>query len=189
MRLIVGLGNPGKSYIKTRHNVGFHLLDAIARDRGVEINKKKFSGLYGIDKSSKDPLIFLKPQAYMNNSGQVVKKFVDYYDIKTENILIIYDDNHLEVGNYKLKAQGSSGGHKGLKSIEQHLQTEEYKRIKIGIGRDMQMLTSDYVLGKFSTAQWAEIKDLELKIIAIFTDYLKYDFDKVMNLHNQKNTL
>ena len=184
----MGLGNPGRAYNNTRHNVGFAMIDAIAQAKNVKINKKKHQGLYCIGKWQNQTVILLKPQAFMNNSGIVVRKFVDYFNVAREDVLIIYDDYHLEVGNYKLKAQGSSAGHKGLKSIEEHLQTTNYKRLKIGISRDEQMMLSDYVLGKFSREQQKKIKSLENEIIQIFDDYLQYDFDKVMAIHNEKNT-
>ncbi len=188
MKLIVGLGNPGRSYKNTRHNVGFQMLDAIAAAKKIKIDKKKYQSLYYIGKWNEETVILLKPQTFMNNSGMAVRRFVDYYNIAVDDILIIYDDYYLEVGDYKLKASGSSAGHNGLKSIEKNLQTTNYKRLKIGISRQPDMLLSDYVLGKFSKAEAEKIKELEKKVVAIVEHYLQYDFEKVMSIYNEKST-
>ncbi len=153
MHLIVGLGNPGKTYQKNRHNVGFLLIERFAEKKGLKICKKKFKGLYEIYNHENKQTILLKPQTHMNNSGEIVKKYIDYFQIPIENVLIIYDDYYIEVGNFKLKEAGGPAGHNGLKSIENHLGTDQYKRLKIGISRDQEMLMSDYVLGNFNKEQ------------------------------------
>ena len=131
MKLIVGLGNPGKEYVNTRHNVGFIVLDYYL---GHVKYKEKFNGLYyELDKGEK--IIFLKPQTFMNNSGDCVKKFVDYYKIDSNDILIIHDDLDLEIGKIKYKYNSSSGGHNGIKSIINMLGTQEFLRLKIGISK------------------------------------------------------
>ena len=113
MKLIVGLGNPGKEYEKTRHNMGFMFLDHYAKEKGLEINKKKFNGLYIDFVNNGEKTILLKPQTYMNLSGESVRAFVDFFKIPVEDILVISDDLDIKIGKYKLRPTGSSGGHKG----------------------------------------------------------------------------
>ena len=131
MKLIVGLGNPGHEYENTRHNVGFKTIDKYASILGVSITKSKFNGLYVETMTQNEKIILLKPQSYINLSGEVIRKFVDFYKISVDDILIIHDDLDLAIGTFKLKKKGSSGGHNGLKNIELHLGTQMYKRIKI----------------------------------------------------------
>ncbi len=186
MRLIIGLGNPGKEYLNSRHNVGFRVVDRFAEKKQLKINQKKFNGLYVSFLHNDEKIMLLKPQCFMNNSGEVVKKFIDYYQISVEDILVLYDDYYIEVGDFKLKASGSSAGHNGLKSIEKHIDSKNYKRIKIGISRDQQMLLSDYVLSKFSKEQLKEIDKITEKLVIVLDDYLDWDFDKLMSIYNEK---
>lgn len=184
MKLIVGLGNPGIEYNNTRHNVGFMALDKLSQYLNIEINKNKFDGLYGEKIINNEKVIFLKPQKYMNLSGEVVRKYVDFFKIEIEDILIINDDLDLPVGKLKIKYKGSCGGHNGLRNIEQHLNTSEYKRIKIGISNNKLLDTKDYVLGKFNTEDLNLINETLDKIPQIFDDYIKYSFDKLMSKYN-----
>ena len=123
MKLIIGLGNPGNEYKNTRHNIGFEIIDKFAQKHNLSINKKKYNGVYEETFIYNQKVILLKPQAYMNLSGEVVKKFIDFYKIDIKEILIINDDLDLEIGKFKLKQKGSSGGHNGLKNIEQNIGT------------------------------------------------------------------
>ena len=160
MKLVVGLGNPGLKYSKTKHNLGFNVIDEYAKKNKFKINNKKFNGLYEIINLNGDKVLFLKPYSYINLSGEVVRKFVDYYKIDIDDILIINDDLDLDYLDFKLKQKGSSAGHNGLKNIEKHLGTNEYKRLKIGISKDVNIETVDYVLSKFSKK---EIKEFDNK--------------------------
>lgn len=182
MKIIVGLGNPGKEYEQTRHNMGFMIIDAFAKKHQIEINKNKFDGLYTEFIHNKEKIILLKPQKYINLSGEVIKKYIDFFKIPLTDLLIINDDLDLPFGKVKIKYKGSSGGHNGLKNIELHLQTNEYKRIKIGISNNKDMDTKDYVLGKIKD------KDLLEQIIQngvnILEDYLIIPFDNLMNKYN-----
>lgn len=186
MKLIVGLGNKGEEYNNTRHNMGFRAIDAFATFHNVEINKLKMNGLYGEIFNNNEKIILLKPQRYINLSGQVIKEYTDYYKIDIKDILIISDDLDMPIGKIKLKFQGSSGGHNGLKDIEHCLKTKEYKRLKIGISNNKEMSTKDYVLGKLNKAEKEEIDKIMDKIPDILNDYLKYDFNYVMNKYNKK---
>ena len=135
MYLIVGLGNPEEEYSKTRHNMGFNTINKISQQYNIEVKQNKFQALYGSGMIEKEKVILLKPQTYMNLSGNSVKEVVDFYKIEKENILVIYDDMDIEPGKIKIRKKGSSGGHNGMKSIIQMIGTEEFPRIRIGIGR------------------------------------------------------
>ena len=186
MKMIVGLGNPGLEYEMTRHNMGFMMIDAFAKSLNVKIDKKKFNAYYVKMDIAGDSVILVKPQSFINLSGEVVRKFVDYFKINIADILIISDDLDQEIGHYKLKTHGSSGGHNGLKNIEANLNTNEYKRLKIGISNNKLMETKDYVLGKIGSADMKIIEDLKLVVNDILYDFLTLDFAMVMNKYNRK---
>lgn len=186
MLIIVGLGNPGKGYDNTRHNIGFEILNSFAKKNNFNLNEKKFDGLYKkIDMYGKE-VIFLKPQKYMNLSGEVIIKYLKYFNIDVNNMLVIHDDLDITIGSYKLKPKGSSAGHNGLKNIELNLNTQEYKRLKIGISNDRNIDTKDYVLGKF-TKEEKEIIDKTIDISKnIIDDFITMDFMDLMNKYNNK---
>lgn len=182
MKLIVGLGNPGKEYEQTRHNMGFMIIDAFASKHHIVINKNKFDGLYTEFMDQNEKVILLKPQKYINLSGEVIKKYMDFFKISINDLLIINDDLDMPFGKVKIKYKGSSGGHNGLKNIELHLKTQEYKRIKVGISNNKQIDTKDYVLGKIT-----DKKSLEEMIqlgVHILEDYFNISFDNLMNKYN-----
>lgn len=184
MKLIVGLGNPGREYNSTRHNIGFMCIDSIANHFNVKFNTKKFQGEYVQFNYKGEKIILLKPLKYMNLSGEVVRDFVNFFKINIDDILIICDDLDTKVGTYRLRYKGSSGGHNGLKNIELHLSTKNYKRIKIGISNDKNVDTKDYVLGKFSKDELNLINPIIEKVPYIIEDYLTLQFDNVMNKYN-----
>ena len=186
MKLIVGLGNIGKEYENTRHNIGFRAIDAISKKYKFEITKNKFDGYYEKILINGEQVIFLKPAKYMNLSGEVIKKYVDFYKININDILIICDDLDQDVGKYKLKQKGSSGGHNGLKNIELHLKTQEYKRLKIGISNNKLIDTKDYVLGKFSKEENEILNKIINNVPGIFEDYLSLSFEQLMSKYNGK---
>lgn len=188
MKLIVGLGNPGKDYNNTRHNIGFEFLDNYIKYLNISDNwSNKFNGLYISTNINGEKVIFLKPQSYMNLSGIVVRKFVDYFNIDIENILVISDDLDLLIGNFKLRPNGSSGGHNGLKDIEKCLNTNQYKRLKIGISKDKNVECKDYVLGKFDAETLKVYKNLFNDINMVIDDFFKIPFSDLMNKYNRKN--
>lgn len=184
MKLIVGLGNPGREYNRTRHNIGFMCIDKIAEYFNVKFDSNKFKGLYTQLNYKGEKIILLKPEKYMNLSGEVIRDFVNFFKINVEDILIISDDLDTQVGTYRLRYKGSSGGHNGLKNIEQHLSTKEYKRIKIGISNNKNIDTKDYVLGKFTMEEMELLNPIIDKMPNIIEDYLKLPFDNVMNKYN-----
>lgn len=182
MKLIVGLGNPGKDYENTRHNVGFMVIDNYANNHSL-IFKKKFNGLYSEFNINNEKIILLKPQSYMNLSGQVVKEFKNYFDIDVKDILVIYDDASFELGVFKLKKDGSSGGHNGIKDILENFKTEEIKRLKIGISKK-QVNIKNHVLGKFGILEKSVIKKVIVKSEYIIEDFCRLEFDKLMCKYN-----
>lgn len=184
MKLIVGLGNPGREYEKTRHNIGFMCLDKIASYFNIDFNMNKFNGIYTQFNYNGEKVILLKPLKYMNLSGEVVREFVNFFKIDINDILIICDDLDTSVGTYRLRYKGSSGGHNGLKNIELHLNSRDYKRIKIGISNNKNMDTKDYVLGKFSKDELDLINPIIDNIPYIIEDFLNLSFDRVMSKYN-----
>ena len=180
MKLIVGLGNPGKEYNNTRHNIGFMVLDRFLGDVKY---KEKFSGLY-FEKDYGEKIIFLKPQTFMNNSGFCVKKFVDFYKISPDDILVVHDDLDLQTGNFKYKYNSSSGGHNGIKSIISMLGTQTFYRLKVGIGNTLKSEVVDYVLGKFNNT---ELESININLIKdSLNDYINNGFEYTMNKYNRK---
>ena len=149
MFLIVGLGNPGKEYEKTRHNIGFEVIDYLSNKYNIEINRKKFKGVYGEGFIANEKVILLKPETYMNLSGESVREVINFYKISSEEVIIIYDDISLEVGKLRIREKGSAGGHNGIKSIIANLSSEVFPRIKVGVGQPKGNLIS-HVLGKIS---------------------------------------
>ena len=150
MKLIVGLGNFGKEYQNTRHNIGFMALDYYAKKNNFSIDKKKFKGLYTEISINGEKILLVKPQTYMNLSGECMRDFISYFHIDIKDILVIYDDMDLDVGVLRLREKGSAGGHNGIKNIIQNIKSNEFKRVRVGISKDINRNTIDYVLGKFS---------------------------------------
>lgn len=186
MKLIVGLGNPGREYLSTRHNMGFMTIDKYAKKLGIEITKDKFNGLYGETLINGEKIILLKPQSFINLSGEVIRKYIDFYKLNIEDVLIIHDDLDLPVGTFKIKKKGSSGGHNGLKNIELHLGTNEYKRIKIGISNNKLIDTKDYVLGKISEEDMNQLNKVIDVVMNVIDDYFKISFEELMSKYNHK---
>jgi peptidyl-tRNA hydrolase, PTH1 family len=150
VKLIVGLGNPGKQYEETRHNVGFKVLDLLADRVAVRVDKVKDQALVGEMGCAGEKLLLIKPQTYMNLSGQAVGSIARWHKVKAEDILIIYDDLDLPVGKVRIRARGSAGGHNGIKSLIAHLGTDEFPRIRVGINKPpVGIPVPDYVLSNF----------------------------------------
>ena len=187
MKLIAALGNPGKEYETTRHNAGFRFIDAFANQEGLTFNKNKFNGIYTEFNYNGEKIILLKPQKYMNLSGEVIRDFLNFYKIPVENLLVITDDLDTPVGMLKIKMKGSSGGHNGLKNIEQNLKTNNYKRLKIGISNNKDTDKIDYVIGKVAKEELTLLNKNNIIASNIIYDYLDMTFDNFMNKYNKKN--
>lgn len=185
MKVIIGLGNPGHKYEKTRHNVGFMFVDRIVKElKGkITLNQKLRSEIYETNLLG-EKVLFVKPITYMNLSGEAVRLIVDYYKVDLDDILVIYDDLDLPTAKIRIRKSGSSGGHKGMQSIINHLHTDQIKRVRIGIDSPLKDDTIDYVLGKFSKEESKLIdKTLDLTY-DIIIDFIKKSFDDLMNTYN-----
>ena len=187
MRLIVGLGNPGKEYESTRHNVGFLCVNRYLEAHNLEAKlDKKFKGLVAT-LTKDDKVFFLLPQTYMNLSGEAVYVIQNYYKIKLEDILVIYDDMDLPLGQIRLREKGSAGGHNGMKNIIMHLASLEVKRLRLGISSNGQIEKKDYVLSHFSSEEMKELDKSFEEVSDIIDEFISgKSFQKIMADHNKK---
>lgn len=183
MKLIVGLGNPGIEYKNTRHNIGFIMIDQYL---GKVDWKTKKDAFFYMTEIKNEQVIFVKPLTYMNLSGIAVKNFVNFYKIDVKDILVIQDDLDLEFGNYKVKRNSSSGGHNGIKSIISELNSDEFGRLKIGIGKNINIPTDKYVLSKFSNDDLEKIQSIMDKYQKIIDDFIEDGIEKALK-NNNKN--
>ncbi|WP_461201949.1 aminoacyl-tRNA hydrolase [Anoxybacillus sp. TBDG-1] len=185
-KLFVGLGNPGKEYEQTRHNVGFMVIDELARRWGLALNQTKFQGIFASGNVLGEKVILCKPLTYMNLSGECVRPLVDYYGISVDEVIVIYDDLDLPTGTVRLRPKGSAGGHNGVKSLIHHLKTEQFKRIRIGIDRPKNgMRVSDYVLGRWMAEEKIKIEQAVQKAADACERSLQIPFAQVMNEFNK----
>lgn len=184
MKLIVGLGNPGKDYENTRHNIGFMVLDYYADNNNW---KEKWNSLYTELNMNGEKILLIKPLTYMNLSGHAVIQFINFYKIELKDILIIQDDLDLAVGKYRLKTNSSNGGHNGIKSIINELGNQNFTRLKIGISNNKQIDTKDYVLGKFSKNELEIFKELYPTFKEIINSFIVNGIEKTMNKFNRKD--
>lgn len=185
MKLIVGLGNPGKKYEHTRHNMGFDVVDLFSDNNQIDIDKEAFKGLVGRGKVYGEDIYVLKPTTFMNLSGESVREIVNYFKIELEDIIVIYDDMALAPGNIRLRASGSSGGHKGMQNIITNLGSENIKRIRIGIGEPTYD-TIDYVLSKPLKEEKPLIEESIEKAVKALEEALKNGLDMAMTKYNHK---
>lgn len=186
MKLIVGLGNPGREYENTRHNCGFMAIDYLANELGVSINQAKFKGLYTKTKINGEDVVLLKPQTYMNLSGESVKEVMNFFKIDKDDVLVIYDDLDLPVGKIRIRANGSAGGHNGIKSLISHMNGQDFKRIRIGIDRHPYIPVVDYVLGKFTKEELVSLNEALKLSSTVAKEFVTTDFHKIMSLYNKK---
>ena len=183
MFLIVGLGNPGKEYEDTRHNIGFKVIDNIAKEYNIEINRQKFKGTYGEGFIDGEKVMILKPTTYMNLSGESVREVMDFYNLDNKDILVIYDDISLEVGTLRIREKGSAGGHNGIKSIIAHLGNDAFSRIKVGVGQpDVNLIK--YVLGKFTKGELTVLSEVIGATTKATSEIIKGDVKIAMNKFN-----
>ena len=187
-RMIVGLGNPGKRYDGTRHNVGFAVLDSLSRQLGLDIKKKKFGALLGEGVVGDKRLLLLKPMQFMNNSGQVVSTATGFYRLDKESLLVVTDDMALEPGRIRIRAGGSAGGHNGLGDIVAKLGGEEFARLRVGIGGSRAKAGADYVLSRPSEAERRLLdRSVERAVQAVIC-WLEEGIDVAMNKFNMADT-
>ena len=186
MKLILGLGNPGQEYEKTRHNIGFIFLDYISNRLNIKIENKCYKGLFANTIINGEKVIFLKPQTFMNNSGQAIEKIVNFYKLSPDDILVIHDDIDLDLARVKVVKNSSSGGHNGIKSIESCLGTKKYMRIKLGINSKLNRETKNFVLGKFTDEEMIVIKDTFKQLNDVVEDFINLDYPKMTSKYNNK---
>lgn len=185
MYLIVGLGNPENEYANTRHNMGFDTINKLANKNNIEINKNKHKGLYGTGIIQEQKVILLKPQTYMNLSGESVKETIDFYHINPEEIIIIYDDIDTEKGNIRIRKKGGPGSHNGMKSIVENIQTTNFGRIRVGIGQpEYKNDMINYVIGKISEEEQKILQKGVNKAADAVEEILKSGIDIAMNKFN-----
>ncbi|SFR71558.1 aminoacyl-tRNA hydrolase [Anaeromicropila populeti] len=187
MYIIVGLGNPSREYFGTRHNIGFDVITRIADDYNITMNIKKHKALCGAGYINGEKVFLAQPQTYMNLSGESVREIVDFFKVESTQVIIIYDDISLEVGQLRLRARGSAGGHNGIKSIIKHLGTEEFPRIKFGVGNKPEGWDlADYVLGRFSKNEEIIIRAALKNASDACRDIIAEGMDFAMNQYNKK---
>ena len=187
MYIIAGLGNPGGKYDNTRHNAGFRVMDILADRMGILVEEKKHKALCGRGVLEGQKVILLKPQTFMNLSGESIRAAADFYKVEPENVLVVYDDISLEPGQLRIRAKGSAGGHNGMKNIIAHLGTQEFPRVKVGIGEKPKgMDLADYVLSCFSKGE-QELMDQAFKEAArAVAVILGQGIESAMNEFNAK---
>lgn len=188
MKLIVGLGNPGKEYESTRHNAGFIAIDAFAKKNNIDFSlEPKFKGAIGTKVFNGEKVMLLKPMTYMNLSGESVIAVMNFYKIDVEDIIVISDDLDSPLGRIRLRDHGSAGGHNGHKNIINHVHTEGYKRIKIGIGRDENIPVVDWVLKKLTEDELAVINQAADKVTNALLDFANgIEFMKISSKYSEK---
>ena len=186
MKCIVGLGNIGKRYERTRHNIGFEVIDYLLDQNHIELDKQKFRGAYTIERINGEKVMLIEPLTLMNLSGEAVVPLMDYYNIEVEDLLVLYDDLDLPQGHIRLRQKGSAGGHNGMKSIINHLGTSDFKRIRIGIDRPTNgMSVPDYVLQKFSDAEMKTMQPVIEHVAQAVEAFIKNEtFENVMTHYN-----
>ncbi len=190
MYIIVGLGNPGKEYTNTRHNIGFDVIDTLADAAGISVIEKKHKALIGKGVIDGQKIVLVKPQTFMNLSGESVRAVIDYYKVDEEQeLIVISDDISLDVGNIRIRKKGSAGGHNGLKNIIAHLGHDTFMRVKMGVGEKPKGYDlADYVLGHFN-AQERKVMDIAAKsAVDAIRMIMAGDVDKAMNEYNKKST-
>ena len=185
MKAIIGLGNPGMKYAGTRHNIGFDAVTAIADKYNLSINNKKFKGVYADGHIAGEKVLLVQPQTYMNLSGECVREVADFYKLNPDEIIIICDDINLDVGRLRIRKKGSSGGHNGLKNIIAHLGTEEFPRIRVGVGEKTEGWDlADYVLARFDKDSEPVIREALANVVGAVETWISEGIDAAMNRFN-----
>lgn len=186
MFIIAGLGNPGKKYENTRHNMGFLVLDRLAEKTDIKVNKIKHRALVGDGFISGQKVLLVKPQTYMNLSGESLREAMDYYDVEPEHLIVIYDDFDLAVGTLRIRKKGSAGSHNGMKSIIEQIQSQDFPRVRVGIGKSGKSDWKDFVLGKVGSEEKQMISEAVEKAADGILCILEKGIDKAMNAYNVK---
>ena len=185
MKLVVGLGNPGREYDNTRHNIGFMLLDYIFGEDKFNLNKKMNAMEY-ITNINGEKVVIIKPMTYMNLSGDAVSKYVNFYKLINNDVIVIQDDLDMELGKFKLMSNRGDGGHNGIKDIILKLNGRDFLRVKVGIGKSSLIDTKDYVLGKFNSENKDIINNVFYNLRDVINDYISMNRDSLIQKYNTK---
>ncbi len=187
MYLIVGLGNPEPEYAKTRHNMGFDVINKIAKKYDIELSRSNYNAIFGTGIIEGKKVILVKPQTFMNSSGEAVKKYVDFYKIPLEDLLVIYDDMDTDIGAIRVRTKGNAGSHNGMKSMINELNSVNFPRIRVGVGRPKDEFDKiDYVIGQVSDEEYLELQKGQDKAVDATICYIKDGIDNAMNTFNIK---
>lgn len=188
MKLIIGLGNPGNQYAKTRHNIGFIIIGHLAEELGIKVDKVKFKSIIGEGFIGTEKVVLAKPQTFMNLSGEAVLDMVQWYKVEPEDILVIYDDMDLPAGRLRLRTQGSAGGHNGMKSIIYLIQSDKFPRLRVGIGRpeNRNIETVNFVLGRFGDEEGEVMTQAVKKASEAIVRAIENGVEKTMNEVNRE---
>lgn len=188
MYIIVGLGNPEPEYANTRHNMGFDVINKIAQKNDISMNRTKFNAIYGTGIIENEKVILIKPQTFMNNSGEAVVEFVKFYKEQVENVLVIYDDMDTEIGKIRVRAKGGPGSHNGMKSLVHELNSDNFPRIRVGIGRPKDEFDRiDYVIGRIPDEEYVVLQQGEDEAAKAAEYWIKHGIDNTMNMYNRKD--
>lgn len=187
MYIIAGLGNPGSKYENTRHNMGFKAIDAMASEFGIDVNRAKFKGLIGEGRIGSEKVILLKPQTYMNLSGQSVREIMNFYKIPEENLIVIYDDFDLPIGSIRVRKSGGPGTHNGMKSVVQELGSRKFPRVRVGIGSSDGSIIQ-FVIGKVGKDEQQILNEAAEAAASAAADIIRIGIENAMNIHNTRKS-
>ena len=186
MKAVIGLGNPGRTYEATRHNVGFQVIRQLAQELNIPLSEKGFKSRFGRGTFTHLPVLLVEPLTYMNLSGQAVKELVAAFHLTPSDLIIVHDDIDLELGRIRIKRRGGDGGHKGIRSIREHLGTDEFLRVKVGVGRPRSSReVADYVLSPFDPQEQEQLKEALSKAVGAVKLLIQGEVDKAMNIYHK----
>ena len=188
MYIIIGLGNPEPEYSNTRHNMGFDVINKLAKENDISLNRTKFNAIYGTGIIEGEKVILIKPQTFMNNSGESVIEFVNFYKEPLENVIVIYDDMDTDIGTIRIRAKGGPGSHNGMKSMVSCLNSENFPRIRIGIGRPSgEYDRIDYVIGQIDEEEKKILEQGQNEAVEAIKYWIKNGIDNTMNKYNKNS--
>lgn len=185
MKIIAGLGNPGTQYVATRHNIGFEVIERLAYETGIRLDKKKHRAILGQGQIGGEKVILLQPQTYMNLSGESIRLTMDFYSLTPQDVVVVYDEISIDLGQLRIREKGSAGGHNGMKNIIAHLGTQEFVRFRVGVGPQIPgMDSADFVLKRMSKDEMKIAADMALRAAEAITAYMEQGIAYAMNHYN-----
>ena len=185
MKIIAGLGNPGTQYVATRHNIGFEVIERLAYETGIRLDKKKHRAILGQGQIGGEKVILLQPQTYMNLSGESIRLTMDFYSLTPQDVVVVYDEISIDLGQLRIREKGSAGGHNGMKNIIAHLGTQEFVRFRVGVGPQIPgMDSADFVLKRMSKDEMKIAADMALRTAEAIMAYMEQGIAYAMNHYN-----